>query len=282
MKNVARSIAQLAGPDRLVYGPERRTVAWTEARAETGQDGAVRFSGHAAVFGIRAWIGPPKWGYWEEIAPAAFAKTITEADIRMLQNHDPNYPLARTTVREGPGSLRLAEDARGLADEAIWIRTSYAADLAEAIRSGVVSQQSFAFLPVREEWSKTEDGADLRILHEVQLFDVSPVTFPAYEETDAAVRSAGLGLLLEAADMPEPDAIALVRALRTHTITPDIAPYLRAAVEALADLASSLGPATATPEDPDELERARKTELIKRQMRALAAASADLERSRKR
>lgn len=272
---------QGANPSRalglLGAGPERRAVRWDEVRAEPGDDGAIRFAGHAAVFGSRVWIGPPKWGFWEEISPGAFSKTIREADVRMLWNHDPSLPLARTSVPwQQPGSLRLAEDERGLVDEAIWVRTTYAADLGEAVRSGVVTQQSFAFLPVREEWQTLEDGTDLRTLLEVQLFDVSPVTYPAYPDTDGAVRTAGLGLLLESAGMPDPDSVSLLRALRTGVLTPDIAPYVRAAVEALAALASSLEPAGATPDDPEAEKRARKTDQIRRQMRALAILAAEI------
>lgn len=256
------------------FGPERRyvSVADVEMRAAgEGDEGKLLFYGHAAVFNKRTWIGPKKWGFWEEIQPGAFARTITEADVRMLKNHDPNFELARNTIAAGPGSLRLSEDDIGLVDEAEWIRTTYALDLAISVRAGVLSQQSFGFLPVKEEWSIDENEDDVRSLLEVQLFDVSPVTFPAFTETDASLRAAQMGLLLEAAELPDTDTSILVRALRTGTVTPDIAPTIRAAGEALEELARRCEPGASTrgEEELDEDQQARAA-AIRHAIRTLA------------
>lgn len=254
-------------------GPERRYVALDEVEIRSEEDDRIVFTGHAAVFGVRTWIGPRKWGFWEVIRAGAFAKTIAEADVRMLKNHDANFELARSIITKGPGSLRLAEDKSGLRDDAEWIPTTYAKDLAISVRAGVISQQSFGFLPVKEEWSQDDDsGEDVRELVEVQLFDVSPVTFPAYTETDASMRAAQMGLLLEAADLPDTDTSLLVRALRTGTVTPDLATTLRAAGEALAELALRTQPAPATgdgDEGIDEDMRTRAAE-IRQAQRTLA------------
>lgn len=253
-------------------GPERRYVAMdsVEIRADEDPD-KILFSGHAAVFGVRTWVGPKKWGFWEEIREGAFAKTIGEADVRMLKNHDVNFELARSTIATGAGSLRLSEDKTGLADEAQWIPTTYAKDLAISVRAGVLNQQSFGFLPVKEEWSIDENDDDVRTLIEVQLFDVSPVTFPQYTETDASVRAAQMGLLLEAAELPDSDTSMLVRALRTGTVTPDLAPTLRAAGEALGELARRCEPDPTTRDagalPPELLARA---DQIRWSQRALA------------
>lgn len=266
-------------------GPERRYVAMdtVEMRAE-GSDGKLLFAGHAAVFGVRTWIGPKRWGFWEEIRAGAFTKTIGEADVRMLKNHDPNFELARSTIASGPGSLRLAEDSTGLVDDAEWIPTTYAQDLAISVRAGVLNQQSFGFLPVKEEWSVINDGAeDLRTLVEVQLFDVSPVTFPAYTETDASIRAAQMGLLLEAAELPDTDTSLLVRALRTGTVTPDLAPTIRAAGEALGELARRCEPDASTRGDWDPaLDEDQKTRAaaIRQAMRVLSVTHAASSTSR--
>lgn len=257
-------------------GPERRYVELdpSEMRADPDPDGKLLFTGHAAVFNVRTWIGPKKWGFWEEIRAGAFAKTITEADVRMLKNHDPNFELARNTIASGPGSLRLSEDSTGLVDEAEWIPTTYALDLAISIRAGVLNQQSFGFLPVKEEWSIDESQDDVRTLVEVQLFDVSPVTFPAFTETDASLRAAQLGILLEAAELPDTDTSLLVRALRTGTVTPDIAPTIRAAGEALGELARRCEPGGSTRGgdlDPDDEARAAR---IRHAVRTLAVTHA--------
>lgn len=255
-------------------GPERRYVALdrVEVRA-AGDDGAIPFDGHAAVFNVRTWIGPKKWGFWETIRDGAFSKTIAESDVRMLKNHDVNFDLARSTIDKGPGMLRLSEDDTGLRDEALWIPTTYAQDLAISVRAGVINQQSFGFLPVKEEWSTDEKtGEDTRTLIEVSLFDVSPVTFPAYPETDASMRAAEMGILLEAAGVTDGDTSLLVRSLRTGTLTPDIAPTIRAAAEALGDLARRCEPTGEATRGGDDLspELEARAQAIKHAIRTFA------------
>src|SRR5690606_11377800 len=61
-------------------------------RREDGEP--IGFKGHAAVFNSRTWIGSKSWGFWEQIDPRAFRKTLNEADVRFLINHDPNLLLA--------------------------------------------------------------------------------------------------------------------------------------------------------------------------------------------
>ena len=108
--------------------------------------------------------------------------------MRCLFNHDFNFPLGRTSA----GNLKLKEDDTGL-----WMRckptdTSFSRDLKVNIDAGVVSQQSFAFRTIEDDWNKhIEEGEVVyeRTLKRVQLYDVSPVTFPAYEDTTVALRS---------------------------------------------------------------------------------------------
>lgn len=152
------------------------------------------FRGHAAMFDKRTWIGSKRWGFWEEIARGAFARTLANgADVRFLVNHDPNLVLARTKA----GTLRLAEDEVGLAVDADMADVSYARDLAILLARGDVSQMSFAFVPVAWEYTEAEDGNDLYRITEVELFDVAAVTYPAYEDTDAGLRSRGFERLAE-------------------------------------------------------------------------------------
>lgn len=220
---------------------ERRFVrAPVEVRAAASPGDPIGFTGHAAVFDQRTWIGPPKWGFWETIRPGAFAKTIGESDIRMLFNHNPDLPLARNTITDGPGTLKLSEDEIGLRDDAEMIPTTYAQDLALSLGTGVVSQQSFSFIPIREEWS-TDDvtGEETRELYEVRLFDVSPVTFPAFTETDASLRSVGLHLLMDALDVDDERRASIINALRTGEVPSTLTPALRAAREALDALVQS-------------------------------------------
>lgn len=229
-----------------VLGPVHRFVPTMDGEVRHRSPGSLDFTGHAAVFNTRTWIGPPKFGFWEEIRSGAFAKTISESDVRQLMNHDPNYPLARSTISEGPGSLRLSEDSSGLVTDAQWIPTSYARDLHIAIDAGVVTGQSFGFQPVREEWSKTETGEDVRTLVEVQLFDAGPVTFPAYEETDAALRA--IDDELDSADeVPLEQRKRFVVDYFGRVSTSDLALSLRAALNAPAGRGDEgHAPATAT------------------------------------
>lgn len=164
---------------------ERRIVAAPislRAKAEDAPQGLV---GYASVFNTEAVIAGL---FRERIAPGAFTKAIKEDDVRALFNHDPNFVLGRTTS----GTLSLSEDEKGLRYEAEPPDTQWARDLMVSIERGDVSQSSFGFQVVREEWREPENRAELplRTILEARLFDVSPVTYPAYEETSAEARDA--------------------------------------------------------------------------------------------
>lgn len=160
---------------------ERRAFVVTELRAKGGS--TPRITGHAAVFNQ---LSEDLGGFREKIAPGAFTDTIQDGDIRALWNHDPNFPLARTKSK----TLRLKEDDEGLAIDADLPDTSYARDLIISIERRDVDQMSFGFmvLPDGQKW-RLEDGGIVRILTKVELFDVSPVTFPAYPQTDVSARA---------------------------------------------------------------------------------------------
>jgi HK97 family phage prohead protease len=232
------------------------------------------FRGHAAVFGKRAYIGRKPYGFWETVRSGAFAKVISDGDVRLMHNHDPNLVLARSTVKEGPGSLHLEERKKGLHVEAEWVPTSYARDLHALVRSGVINGMSFSFLPVKDDWTSNQEGEETRELLELQVPDVSTVTFPAYSETDAAVRSAGLGLLMDATDLSDEQRLRIVQAVRQGVVTPDLVPALRAASRALVELTERYEPALATRADADD-EADVRTEQIFLRARALMALAGD-------
>jgi len=138
-------------------------------------------SGHAAVFNQRS---EELWGFREVILPGAFAKSIKKDDIRALWNHDPNFVLGRNKS----GTLTLEEDGKGLAVRIEPPDTAFVNDFfLETIRRGDVDQMSFGFRTVSDQW-RMEDGGHIRELVEADLFDVSPVTFPAYPQTDVQAR----------------------------------------------------------------------------------------------
>ena len=161
--------------------PERRTLQ-SEFRIEQREDGKKLIRGHAAVFNSETDLG---W-FRERIAPGAFSESIGKDDVRALFNHDENFILGRNTA----GTLTMREDERGLYVEIDPPDTQVGRDLVTSIERGDISQMSFGFQTIKDSWETEENAAkDLRTLEKVKLWDVSPVTFPAYQETDVAVRS---------------------------------------------------------------------------------------------
>lgn len=128
----------------------------------------------------------------ERVLPGAFARAIKEEDdCRALFNHDSNLVLGRTAAN----TLRLTEDEAGLAYEIDLPDTQLSRDLAVSVGRGDVSGSSFAF-NVRKQSVTREvlsDGTDLivREIKDVDLYDVGPVTFPAYASSTTGLRSAG-------------------------------------------------------------------------------------------
>lgn len=158
---------------------ERRTYPVREIRAEGGD--APVITGYAAVFNE---LSDNLGGFYERIEPGAFARSLESADVLALWNHDLNYPLGRTRS----GTLSLSEDETGLAFEIQPPDTQYARDLLVSMGRGDIDQMSFGFTAIRDRWDQLGDQV-VRTLLEVKLWDVSPVTMPAYPQTSASVRS---------------------------------------------------------------------------------------------
>jgi len=233
----------------LPAGEERRSLTLSDASvsiAPAGEASGPRFGGHAAVFNSRTAIGNPQTvGFFEEIAPGAFSKTIAEGDARMLVDHDSAHVVSRVSA----GTLRLSQDQRGLAVEsALDTNLSYVNDLVANLRNGNVTGMSFGFQVVKDEWSSEEArGADgtaheveVRVIREAKLVEVSAVTFPAYEATDAGIRESIDTALRHRGD---PEAIA-----RRTKFRPELA-------ELLGDVPAT-EPAETTRDDVDTLEEA--------------------------
>jgi len=174
---------------------ERRTISselsGLQVRSEDGQP--PRIEGLGAVY-FRADDPGTEYRLWsdtyERIMPGAFDEAI-KADVRSLFNHDPNLVLGRN--RGNAATLRLAVDAAGLRYSVEPPQTALIRDqVLEPIRRGDVSGSSFMFRPTKVVWVEEDrDGrtVDIRELHAVELFEVGPVTFPAYEATSTGVRS---------------------------------------------------------------------------------------------
>ena len=160
-----------------VTGADERRIAYTTLDFRQADDGTTLY-GYAAVFDSPSEPMP----FVEYVKRGAFTKTIKDgADVRLLIDHE-GVPLARTKS----GTLRLTEDERGLAVEAqLDPMNPDAARVISAMKRGDLSQMSFAFRTIKDAWS---DDRAVRELREVQLYDVSVVTFPAYEQTVAEIR----------------------------------------------------------------------------------------------
>ena len=162
--------------------------------SEGSDDKTAYIVGYAARFGVDSLDGAVG-EFTERIDPGAFAVVSERRGrknplmTRALFNHDSNMPLARY-----PDTLKLSVDEVGLRYEFPVPSTTYGADLLALIEGGIVRGSSFAFTIARdgEQWSVDENGRHIRTITRVgDLFDVGPVTYPAYGDggLDVAMRS---------------------------------------------------------------------------------------------
>lgn len=174
---------------------ERRFLAGpVEIRAAAQEGDAPKVRGYAAVFGKESDnLGSEQYQFREIIEPGAFDDVLGD-DVRALFNHDPNFILARS--KDGKGTLTIGTDERGLWYEFEAPDTQAGRDLMESIKRGDIDQSSFAFSVAKDgqDWQESREGdgpyITLRTIRKVsRLFDVSPVTYPAYPDATVAVRS---------------------------------------------------------------------------------------------
>lgn len=156
----------------------RSRAATFSTRAE--QDGPV-IEGYFAVFNSDYEIFP---GAVEQVAPEAFNSTLG-GDIRALCDHDTRLVLGRTAA----GTLTLRVDEHGLwGSIKINEHDSDAMNLYARVQRGDVTQCSFGFDILDEEYRENPDGTCLWIIRDVFLYEVSVCTFPAYAETSVEAR----------------------------------------------------------------------------------------------
>jgi HK97 family phage prohead protease len=177
--SVARAIAlKIDGSQPESKEQEVRTNSVDfEVRAEG--DG-MTFTGYASVFNSPS---EDLGGFVEYVAPGAFKRSLqSRNEVKLLWNHDAGEPLA--SLRGG--TMQLVEDNRGLKVTAQLPNTTRGRDIAELLRTKVIDSMSFGFNVIRDSWSS--DGKT-RTLESVRLFEASIVSFPAYSQTTATVRS---------------------------------------------------------------------------------------------
>lgn len=168
----------------------RRAGAHVEQRlrrvTSSTHDETASFAGYATIYDFPYDVagGIESGGWSETIARGACTKSLAEnADVRCLVNHE-GIPIARTKS----GTMELIDDDIGLRVEvpALDLRSSVANDVAIALERGDLDEMSFAFRVIRQEWNGEYTE---RIITELQLFDVSIVTYPANPATVVGLRN---------------------------------------------------------------------------------------------
>ena len=165
---------------------EKRFIPNAFAGIEVRADGEDRkIEGYASVFydGSEGTEFHLYDNVYERIAPQAFQNAIGRDDVRALFNHDPNYLLGRTKS----GTLQLDSDSRGLRYSIQPPDTTAGRDTLESVKRGDLTGSSFSFIPTSVTWLD-EGERHIRQINDVELFDVGPVTFPAYEGSQAYAR----------------------------------------------------------------------------------------------
>ena len=169
-------------PDkRMCYRQTRSVPVSFQTRSD---DTGPVIAGYFAVFNNPTELWP---GCIEQIAPGAFASSLG-LDVRALIDHDTRLVIGRTVA----GTLTLREDDAGLYGEIkINEHDSDAMNLYARVQRGDVSQCSFGFDIVAEDYVVSPDGHTCTwTIREVKLYEVSVVTFPAYDATSVSARDA--------------------------------------------------------------------------------------------
>jgi HK97 family phage prohead protease len=174
--------------DNKVPEQEKRVFTIQMRASDSGEAGdeSRTVTGYAAKFNSPS----EDMGFVEFIEPGAFAEALENSDVRCLFNHDPNLILARTAS----GTLKLTEDEVGLRYEFDIPETTFGNDFRTMLKRGDISQSSFSFTVREQVWEEDikPDGSysySRRIKKVERLYDVSPVTYPAYPDTDVALRA---------------------------------------------------------------------------------------------
>ena len=167
---------------------EKRVYPVTEFRIKKTDSGEIILEGYSAVFDKSS--DDLGWGDWElreYIAQGAFTNALKNSDCRALFNHDSNFVLGRESAK----TLTLEQDEKGLRSTIILPGTTFAKDLAISVERGDIKEQSFCFIVAKDQWTEDrENKITTRTILEIkELLDISPVTYPAYPDTDIAKRS---------------------------------------------------------------------------------------------
>lgn len=169
--------------------------------AEEGEEGKAFIKGYAAVYESETMIYD---GCMEKISKGAADDCLND-DVRCLFNHNPNYILGRSTA----GTLKFGSDDTGIwYENELDLSIDSHSSLYKSMKRGDITQSSFAFVVKEQTWTdtKNDDGSYtyLRTITKFEMiYDVSPVTYPAYADTTVAARS--VNSLIEEAKKAQQD-----------------------------------------------------------------------------
>ena len=159
-----------------------RSLGKLQTRADNNETDEMKIEGYFVVFNSETKLFE---NYYEEISDKAF-KDIDLTDIRALADHDTAKVLGRTKSQ----TLSLSVDEKGLYGEiTINKNDSEAVNLYERVKRGDIDQCSFGFNILDETMDTRADGSTKWTITEIELFEVSVVTFPAYADTAVEARS---------------------------------------------------------------------------------------------
>ena len=162
---------------------QRRAIAQPAQFQTRADDGNLYIEGYFAVYGSRYYMWDKSY---ETIEPGAFDGEL-ERDVRALADHDTRLVLGRNTA----GTLNLKLDKKGLwGSILINPKDQDAVNLYERVKRGDVNQCSFGFDITEQTTDYNDDGSTIWHLTKVRLYEVSVVTFPAYEDTGVEARKA--------------------------------------------------------------------------------------------
>lgn len=166
---------------------ERRFIPIENMRAVKSDDGKMIIEGYPIVYNTYADL----WGFREIIRPGATTEALKRSDEIVLWNHESGQPMAR----KSNGTLEVQEDEKGVFIRADVSKTRWGRDGYEAIDNGITDKMSFAFDIANggENWIQEEVAGVHIPVREItefsEIYDYSPVTFPAYNDTEIQARS---------------------------------------------------------------------------------------------
>jgi len=164
----------------------RQSYMKTNFTTRSGEDGDKYIEGYFIRFNEETELWP---GVYEEVAPESVDNSLKNNDIRALFNHDTGFVLGRT----GNNTVKLKKEKEGLYGSVkINPKDSQALDAYARVERGDINACSFGFNIISEEVQNRDDGTTKFILREIDLHEVSPVTFPAYPTTSIQARQKDL------------------------------------------------------------------------------------------